>query len=136
MRRLPCSIFVALWMCFGMVACAETSPDDDDTEPSPDDDDTAPGDDDTAPGDDDSATDDDDTTADDDDSTAADDDDSQAAAPAPPGQTLCAAGGRVSGEGISGVICLSPLDMAAGRTATSADGSLVWHPGPIRRIAP
>ena len=59
-----------------------------------------------------------------------------AAAPAPPGQTLCAAGGRVSGERISGVVCLSPVDMAAGATATSADGSLIWQPGPIRRIAP
>jgi|GEM_PF-5554164 len=115
-------LFLALLFTLPLSACMTSVSDDDDTSVS-DDDDT-------------SASDDDDSSSGDDDDTAGDDDDSQAAAPAPPGQTLCAAGGRVSGEGISGVVCLSPVDMAAGITATSADGSLIWQPGPITRIAP
>ncbi len=114
-----------------LVSCIEGGGDDDDTATTPDDDDT------TGTDDDDSASgDDDDTSAGDDDTGDDDDDDSQAAASAPSGQTLCAAGGRVSGKGISGVVCLGPVDLAAGSTSQSADGSLVWHPGPITRIAP
>jgi hypothetical protein len=86
------------------------------------------------PDDDDDASDDDDT-ADDDDSAGDDDDSAPPPPPPPPGNTLCASGGPVSGNGITGVICTGPVDLASGATATSADGSIVWHPGPIRRIA-
>ena len=122
-------LLLALWVAVPLGGCIAGGGDDDDTSAIPDDDDT------TGTDDDDSASgDDDDTSAGDDDT--GDDDDSQAAASAPAGQTLCAAGGRVSGKGISGVVCLGPVDLAAGSTSQSADGSLVWHPGPITRIAP
>jgi len=114
---------LALGFLVALPACGTT----------PNDDDDAADDDDSATGDDDDATDDDDA-ADDDDAT--DDDDSAAPPPpAPPGSTLCGSGGPVSGNGISGVICTSPVEISSGATASSADGSIVWHPGPIRRIA-
>jgi len=122
-------LLLALILSLSLSGCIAGGGDDDDTAAIPDDDDTAGDDDDSASGDD------DDTSGDDDD-TSGDDDDSQAASSAPSGQTLCAAGGRVSGKGISGVVCLGPVDLAAGSTSQSADGSLVWHPGPITRVAP
>ncbi len=123
-------LFLALLLTLPLSGCMTSGVDDDDTSVSDDDDTSASDDDDSASGDD------DDTSAGDDDTSTGDDDDSQAAASAPSGQTLCAAGGRVSGKDISGVVCLSPVDLAAGSTSQSADGSLVWHPGPITRIAP
>ncbi|MEE2829052.1 MAG: hypothetical protein VX498_07685, partial [Myxococcota bacterium] len=84
----------------------------------------------------DSSADDDDSSADDDDSSADDDDSAPPPIPPPPGSTLCASGGPVSGTGITGVICTGPVDAASGPTATSASGDIVWHPGPIHRIAP
>ncbi len=126
-------LLLALILSLSLSGCIAGGDDDDDTSAVPDDDDTAgDDDDDSASGDDDDTS----TGDDDDDTSTGDDDDSQAAASAPSGQTLCAAGGRVSGKGISGVVCLSPVDLAAGSTSQSADGSLVWHPGPITRIAP
>jgi len=114
---------LAMGFLVALPACGTTPNDDDDAT---DDDDTTD--------DDDSSSDDDDSSSDDDDAT--DDDDSAAPPPpAPPGNTLCGSGGPVSGKGISGVICTSPVEISSGATATSADGSIVWHPGPIRRIA-
>jgi len=125
---------LAVGYILSLTACIQGGGDDDDTSVVPDDDDTGGSDDDDSAGDDDDIGGDDDDTAGDDDT--GDDDDSVAATPAPPGQTLCAAGGRVSGNGVSGVICLGPVDLASGGSAQSADGSLVWYPGPITRIAP
>jgi hypothetical protein len=130
--QLILSLFALSSLLF-LTACIEGGGDDDDTSVVPDDDDTVGADDDDSAGDDDDTAGDDDTADDDD---TGDDDDSVAAAPAPPGQTLCAAGGRVSGKGVSGVICLGPVDLASGGSSQSADGSLVWQPGPITRIAP
>ena len=110
-------IVLTLGLLLALPACGDTPDDDDDAS------------------DDDDATSDDDDTADDDDSGADDDDSAPPPPPAPPGNTLCASGGPVSGNGITGVICTGPVDLASGATATSADGSIVWHPGPIRRIA-
>lgn len=40
---------------------------------------------------------------------------------------FCAAGGSVSDGNISGVTCLSPLDVVA---SPATDGTLTWTPGP------
>jgi len=127
LHRLPWVLLLCSVLTLPLVSCIEDG-DDDDSSPISDDDDSAAGDDDT--GDDDTG---DDDTGDDD---TGDDDDSVASSAAPAGQALCAAGGRVSGEGLSGVVCLGPVDLASGERATSADGSLTWLPGPTSRIAP
>jgi len=127
MRRLLWLLLLFSALSFTLGGCLGPGDDDDDTSAS-DDDDSATGDDDT--GDDDTG---DDDTGDDD---TGDDDDSIASSSAPAGQALCAAGGKVSGEGLSGVICLAPVELSSGATASSADGTVTWHPGPITRITP
>ncbi len=99
------------YLSLALGGCPTAEPDDDD------DNDDASADDDT--GDDDTG-----------------DDDTVAASSAPAGQSLCAAGGRVSGKGLSGVICLSPVDLSSGARSSNSDGSLTWYAGPTTRIAP
>ncbi len=128
MSRVTLLKLLPLLALLALGACSETATDDDDSS-SGDDDDTGSGDDDTS-------ADDDDSSAPGDDDTNSGDDDTVAVV-APPGSVLCAAGGRVSSaEGITGVVCTSPVDLASGHQATSADGSLIWQPGPITRLAP
>jgi hypothetical protein len=129
---LPWHLLLCCFLVVPAVGCIEPAGDDD-TETVPDDDDTSAGDDDSASSDDDDSKPGDDDAGDDD---TGDDDDSQAASSAPAGQVMCAAGGRVSGKGFSGVVCLGPVDLASGESASSADGSLTWHPGPTTRLAP
>ena len=55
-------------------------------------------------------------------------------APLTEGGAWCAAGGTATSGTTTSVSCLSPLDIAAGTTAT--DGTNTLHTGPLRRISP
>lgn len=52
---------------------------------------------------------------------------------APSAATLCAGGGVVAGDGLRGVLCASPLELA---TQPATNGTLTWQPGPIYPINP
>ena len=52
---------------------------------------------------------------------------------APSAATLCAGGGLVEGDGLRGVLCASPLELA---TQPATNGTLTWQPGPIYPINP
>jgi hypothetical protein len=52
---------------------------------------------------------------------------------APSAAALCAGGGFVEGDGLRGVLCASPLELA---TQPATNGTLTWQPGPIYPINP
>jgi len=49
------------------------------------------------------------------------------------GQTFCAGGGIVRGDGITGVVCTSPLELT---TTPAKNDNFTWQPGPTSAIAP
>ncbi len=52
---------------------------------------------------------------------------------APEGFAFCAAGGKVTGAAVSGIICLGPMDISG---ATVVGAAYTWQAGPIYILAP
>ena len=50
------------------------------------------------------------------------------------GTTLCAAGGAVEGDAVSGSFCFGPVDISSAPTSSSAN--YTWQAGPFTPISP
>ena len=48
------------------------------------------------------------------------------------GASLCAGGGLVEGDGITGITCTGPLDISS---QPSSNGEFTWYPGPHHVIS-